>query len=141
MSNYIFDLEPNRLCPSYSRRDNGWHPVPLALNLKPYSQYLSLFSDFRILFSLSSVFRLPHSAFCFLCPLFSDFRIPHSAFRLLCPLSVSCIRQVEEHLLEGGIGYIGLSLEFGGGSAGDQMPFVDNTDTLTDILGHCQCMR
>ncbi len=65
---------------------------------------------------------------------------PKSKTSVLCLLSVCCIRQVQEHLLEGGIGYIGLSLEFGGGSAGDQMPFVDNTDTLTDILGNGQCM-
>jgi hypothetical protein len=65
-------------------------------------------------------------------------KIPNTEF---CPLSVGIGRQVNEHPLKVGIGYIGLALEIGGGSAGDQMAFVDNPDTLTDILGDCQCVR
>jgi hypothetical protein len=52
-------------------------------------------------------------------PTHSEFHIPNSEFKTLCPLSVGIGRQVNEHPLKVGIGYIGLAPEFGGGSAGD----------------------
>ncbi len=75
-------------------------------------------------------FRIPHSQFRIQEPLFSDF----------CHLLVCIGCQIDKHLFKVGIGYIGRSLKIGGSAAGDQLPLVDDTDTLTDILGHCQCM-
>ena len=56
----------------------------------------------------------------------------------ICPLSVCIRRQVKKHPFERCVRYISLALKIGRGAAGNQLPFVDDTDTLTDVLGHCQ---